>query len=106
MVTHFELASQKGWCCHTFLVSCCRYLSFIFGIILKLYEYAICLQSFIDVAYTEVEIQLFEVGRPGVVQEAAPQEAAPPVQSEWEFVNFSAIFAEMLIFLSNLAVWL
>ncbi len=54
----------------------------MFGIILKLNEYAIYLQSFIDVAYTKVEIQLFEVGRPGVVQEA------PPVQSEWEFVNF------------------
>ncbi len=58
------------------------------------------------VAYTEVEIQLFEVGRPGVVQEAASQEAASPVQSQWEYVDFSAIFAETLIFSSNFGVWL
>ena len=53
-----------------------------------MYMYAIRLQSFTGEVYPEVEIQLFEVGSPGVEQEAAPQEAAPPihVQSQWEFV--------------------
>ncbi len=81
MVTRFELASQKGWFCYIFgyhavviylFLKNYKIYPFIFGIIIKLYEYAICLQSFIDVAYTVVKIQLFEGGRPVVVQEAAP----------------------------------
>ena len=75
--------------------------SYKFGIIVKLCDHTTFLQSFIGIAYTEVEIQLFKVGKPGVVQEAALRKRRRPVQSQWAFVNFSTNFAEILIFSSN-----
>jgi|TARA_B110000908_G_C9973615_1_gene322287 hypothetical protein len=42
-----------------------------------------------------MEIQLFKVWGPGVVQEAVPQEAVPPVQTQWGIALFSAHFVQM-----------
>ena len=113
MVMRRVLAHQKGWCCYTFwsfwviFVSyLLKYISYphILGIILKLNYYATCLQSGISVGYTELEIQCLEECRLGVVPEAAPPEAAPPVQSLWQIAVLSADFAKTLIFLPKLVV--
>ena len=52
-----------------------------------------------------MEIQRLEECRLGVVPEAAPPEAAPPVQTLWQIAVLSANFAKTLIFLPKLVVF-
>ena len=52
-----------------------------------------------------MEIQRLEECRLGVVPEAAPTEAAPPVQTLWQIAVLSAHFAKTLIFLPKLVVF-
>ena len=51
-----------------------------------------------------MEIQRLEECRLGVVPEAAPTEAAPPVQTLWQITVLCAHFAKTLIFLPKLDV--
>ena len=51
-----------------------------------------------------MEIQRLEECRLGVVPEAAPPEAAPPVQTLWQIAVLCAHFAKTLIFLPKLDV--